>query len=166
VKKNAVAGRQFESFAALEAHLDAWAREVADVRIHGTTGEAPRQRFDRDEAHVLRPTAGIPPFLASRELVRKVTSDCSVEVDGNAYSVPWRLIGERVTVIVAGPDLRVQHAGQDVARHAVRSGRHGRVADPAHFAGIGRRRATSPMPDVPTLLRPLSEYDAVAGGSW
>lgn len=166
VKKNAVAGRQFESFAALEAHLDAWTREVADVRIHGTTGEAPRQRFDRDEAHVLRPTAGIPPFLASRELVRKVTSDCSVEVDGNAYSVPWRLIGERVTVIVAGPDLRVQHAGQDVARHAVRSGRHGRVADPAHFAGIGRRRASSPMPDVPTLLRPLSEYDAVAGGSW
>lgn len=166
VKKNAVAGRQFESFAALEAHLDAWTRDVADVRIHGTTGEAPRLRFDRHEAHVLRPTAGTPPFLASRELVRKVTSDCSVEVDGNAYSVPWTLIGERVTVIVAGPDLRVQHAGQDVARHAVRSGRHGRVADPAHFAGIGRRRAVYPTPEAPTLLRPLSEYDAVAGGAW
>ena len=80
--------------------------------------------------------------------------------------MPWTLIGERVTVIVAGPDLRVQHAGQDVARHALRSGRHGRVADPAHFAGIGRRRAICPMPEVPTLLRPLSEYDAVAGGAW
>jgi len=166
VKKNAVAGRQFESFAALEAHLDAWTRDVADTRIHGTTGEAPRLRFDRDEAHALRTVSGIPPFLASRELVRKVTSDCSVEVDGNAYSVPWTLIGERVTVIVAGPDLRVQHAGQDVARHAVRSGRHGRVADPAHFAGIGRRRAVRQMLEVPTLLRPLSEYDAVAGGPW
>ncbi|WP_267964964.1 Mu transposase domain-containing protein [Cereibacter azotoformans] len=40
-----------------------------------------------------------------------MTSDCSVEVDGNAYSAPWTLIGERVTVIVAGADLRVQHAG-------------------------------------------------------
>lgn len=166
VKKNAVAGRWFESFAALEAHLDAWTRDVADTRIHGTTGEAPRLRFDRDEAHVLRSAFGIPPFLASRELMRKVTSDCSVEVDGNAYSVPWTLIGERVTVIVAGADLRVQHAGQDVARHALRSGRHGRVADPAHFAGIGRRKATCPIPEVPTLLRPLSEYDAVAGGAW
>ncbi|MFC0202645.1 IS21 family transposase, partial [Paracoccus rhizosphaerae] len=93
VKKNAVAGRRFESFAALEAHLEAWTREVADARVHGTTGEAPRLRFDRDEAPVLRPAAGTPPFLASRELVRKVTSDCSVEVDGNAYSVPWTLIG-------------------------------------------------------------------------
>ena len=75
VKKNAVAGRQFESFAALEAHPGAWTRDVADTRIHGTTGEAPRLRFDRDEAHALRTVSGVPPFLASRELVRKVTSD-------------------------------------------------------------------------------------------
>lgn len=144
VKKNAVAGRHFGNFAALEAHLVAWTREVADARVHGTAGEAPLSRFDRDEAPVLRPAAGIPPFPASRELMRKVTSDCSVEVDGNAYSVPWTLIDERLTVIVAGPDLRVQHSGQDVARHALRSGRHGRVADPAHLAGIGRRRAICP----------------------
>lgn len=166
VKKNAVAGRRFESFAALEAHLEAWTRDVADVRAHGTTGEPPRLRFDRDEAHRLRATAGVPPFLASRDLVRKVTSDCAVEVDGNAYSVPWRLIGERVAVTVTGPELRVLHAGREVARHAVRAGRHGRVADPAHFAGIGRRRPP-PMPEEPpALLRLLSEYDAVAGGSW
>jgi hypothetical protein len=166
VKKNAIAGRQFETFAALEAHLEAWTRDVADLRAHGTTGEAPRQRFERDEVHRLRQLAGIPPFLASRDLVRKVTSDCSVEVDGNAYSVPWRLIGERVTVIVAGAELRVLHAGREVARHALRNGRHGRVADPAHFAGIGRRKQTAAFAEPPTLLRPLSEYDAVVGGSW
>lgn len=78
----------------------------------------------------------------------------------------WTVIGERVTVIVAGPDLRAQDAGQDVARYAVRSGRHGLVVDPAHFADIGRRRANCPTPEVPTLLRPLCEYDAVAGGAW
>jgi transposase len=121
VKTNAIAGRRFESFAALEAHLEAWVRDVADLRAHGTTGEAPRLRFERDEAHRLRPVAGTPPFLASRDLVRKVTADCSVEVDGNAYSVLWRLIGERVTVTVAGPHLRVLHAGREVARHAARA---------------------------------------------
>jgi hypothetical protein len=26
-------------------------------------------------------------------------SDGAIEVDGNVYSVPWRLIGERVSVI-------------------------------------------------------------------
>jgi transposase len=166
VKKNAIAGRRFDSFAALEAHLAAWTRDVADLRAHGTTGEAPRLRFERDEAHRLRPVAGTPAFLASRDLVRKVTSDCSVEVDGNAYSVPWRLIGERVTVTVTGPELRVLHAGQQVARHELRVGRHGRVADPAHFADIGRRRPPLAVEGPPALLRPLSEYDAVAGGAW
>lgn len=166
VKANAIAGRRFGSFAALEAHLEAWTRDVADVRAHGTTGEAPRRRFDRDEAARLQPIAGIPPFLSSRDLLRKVTSDCAVEVDGNAYSVPWRLIGERVTVTVTGPELRVRHAGQEVARHALRAGRKGRVTDPAHFAGIGRRPRPQAAEDPPPLLRPLSEYDAVAGGMW
>ena len=30
-----LAGRSFASFAGLEAHLDAWTREVADQRTHG-----------------------------------------------------------------------------------------------------------------------------------
>jgi len=139
---------------------------VADIRAHSTTGEPPRLRFERDEAHRLRPVAGIPPFMASRDMVRKVTADCSVEVDGNAYSVPWRLIGERVTVTVTGAELRVLHAGQEVARHALRAGRHGRVADPAHFADIGRRQTPAALEGPPALLRPLAEYDAVAGGAW
>ena len=41
VKHNAIAGRSFASWGALEAHLAWWMREVADTRMHGTTGEAP-----------------------------------------------------------------------------------------------------------------------------
>lgn len=92
-KRNAIAGRSFESFGALEAHLDRWVREVADVCVHGTTGEPPRLRFDRDEAGRLKPTDSVPPFRTSREPIRRVSSDCAVEIDGNAYSVPWRLSG-------------------------------------------------------------------------
>ena len=36
VKRNAIAGRRFESFEALRAHLARWAREIADVRIEFT----------------------------------------------------------------------------------------------------------------------------------
>ena len=57
VKRNAIAGHRFGSWAAMEAHLAGWTREVADVRIHGTTGEAPLDRFARDEAATLRPRA-------------------------------------------------------------------------------------------------------------
>jgi len=178
VKRNAVAGRAFDSFAALEAHLAAWVRDIADARVHGTTGEVPRERFAREEAARLKPVAGVPPFLAARDLVRRVSSDCAVEVDGNAYSVPWRLIGERVSVTVADGTVRVSHAGCEVARHPVRAGRHGRVVDPAHFAGVagasggiraagpGAAAGTGAVPVDPALLRPLAEYEAVAGGAW
>ena len=88
VKRNAIAGHAFESWAALEVHLAWWMREIADVRVHGTTGEPPLVRFERDEAAALRPIAGRPPFRQIRELVRKVQADCAVEIDTNAYSCP------------------------------------------------------------------------------
>ena len=67
----------------------------ADRRLHGTTGEAPLVRFQRDEA-ALAALDGRLPFGHRRELVRRVQADCAVAVDGNSYSVPWRLIGESV----------------------------------------------------------------------
>src|SRR5690242_13664474 len=91
VKKNAIAGRAFASWAALEAHLAQWAREIADQRVHGTTGEVPIERFRRAEADALRPIAGIPPFAAVRELVRKVQADCAIE------SLPRRRPGSTAT---------------------------------------------------------------------
>lgn len=174
VKKNAIAGHRFASWAALEAHLAWWLREIADVRVHGTTGEAPLTRFARDEAAALRSLAGRPPFRQLRELVRKVHSDCAVEVDTNAYSVPWRLIGESVQVTVGGGRVRIHHAGRLVADHAETAGRRQRVVERSHFVGIAgvERPALVAAPDVPPLapapdlLRCLSEYEAVAGGGW
>lgn len=171
VKRNAIAGRSFATWSSLEAHLEAWTRDVADVRVHGTTGEAPMVRFARDEALQLRPADGIAPFTTARDLVRRVGADCAVEVDGNAYSVPWRLIGERVRVLVGSGQVRVQHAGREVAVHAELAGRRGRRMDPAHLAGVvGAVRpqgneANAAEPLSP-LLRPLAEYAAVAGGDF
>jgi transposase len=174
VKKNAIAGRDFESWSALEAHLDGWVRDIADQRVHGTTGEVPIERFRRAEAGALRPIAGIPAFETARELVRKVQADCVIEIDSNAYSVPWRLIGETVRVVIAGGVLRVSHAGREVAVHPRRTGRFERVVDPVHFAGVAGfgpkpRAEIMPVADTvgsPELLRPLLEYERVVGGRW
>ncbi len=53
VKRNALAGRSFASFAELEQHLSSWMERV-DGRVHGTTNEVPRERF-RTEAAALLP---------------------------------------------------------------------------------------------------------------
>ena len=173
VKRNAISGHVFDSWAAFEAHLEWWMREIADVRVHGTTGEVPLVRFERDEAAALKPLDGRPPFRQVRELVRRVQADCAIEVDSNSYSVPWRLIGESVQVIVADGRVRVHHGDAEVAVHAETTGRRQRILEPAHFHGVaGLARpvcAAEPIAAAssePALLRPLAEYERVVGGGW
>ncbi len=136
VKKNAIAGRTFKSWEMLEAHLAWWMREVADTRIHGTTGERPIDRFDGHESTILRPLDGRPPFQQVRELERKVHNDCCVEVDTNHYSVPWLLIGNEVSVQVIDGEVRIDHGGTEVARHPESGGRRQWIIDKAHLKGI------------------------------
>ncbi|MET3524811.1 transposase [Mesorhizobium abyssinicae] len=62
VKKNAIAGRRFESGVAFEAHLDRWTREVADQREHGTTGESGPHLRPRTSGDTLWP----PNFIGGR----------------------------------------------------------------------------------------------------
>src|ERR1700761_6442055 len=165
VKRNAIAGHGFASWSALEAHLAWWLREIADPRAHGTTGEPPIDRFRREEAGPLQAAAGRPPFNHVRDLVRRVQTDCCVEVDTNAYSVPWRLIGEAVRVAVAGGRVTIRHGEQEVVSHPELAGRHQRQIDPGHLVGIvpaGPRVPPSDPPQAappanPALLRPLAE---------
>ncbi len=177
VKHNAIAGRSFASWVSLAAHLAWWMREVADKRVHGTTGEAPIVRFEREESAALRPLNGRPPFWQLRELTRRVQNDACVDIDTNHYSVPWKLIGAEVTVQVGGGDIRIHHAGIEVACHDKRLGHRERAVDRAHLHGIvpcrpdpasdaNTEAATSMMLPGIDLLRPLAEYEQAAGGGW
>jgi transposase len=161
VKKNAIAGRCFDSWAQLEAHLQWWMREIADQRIHGTTGERPCQRFER-EREALKPLSGRPPFVQARELSRVVHNDLCVEVDTNHYSVPWRYIGEQVTVHIQDRILSVFYAGERIAHHPLSRGRRQRRVDPQHLKGLSALKPVVPVDGQ--LQRSLAEYAAVAGG--
>jgi hypothetical protein len=103
-----------------------------------------------------------------------VQADCAVEIDGNAYSVPWRLIGEIVRAIIADGMVRIHHGIHEVAVHPICAGRRRRIVDPAHFAGLagfrsnraGELAVSSVAPQSPPLLRTLGEYEAIVGGGF
>ena len=172
IKRNAIAGYEFENWERLQVHLDWWMREVADVRVHGTTGDRPIDRFVA-EAEALQPLASRPSFHRRRTLQRRVQSDCCVEVDTNHYSVPFVHLGKDVQVEVLGDRLEVRLAGQLLAEHSVVRGGREWVINQRHLDGVVRGPVKVPSPerqlplpiDEPELLRPLSVYEDVAGGA-
>jgi hypothetical protein len=165
VKRNALAGRAFASFAALEQHLAQWMAE-ADDRVHGSTFEQPLARFERDERSALQPLAEVKPHHVRVER-RRVANDAFVDVDTVRYSVPYQLVRERVEVWVTAVEVRVRHDGVDVATHVRSMEPHARVVDPSHHAGLWRR---AEAPDVASdqlgqLGRSLADYAAVVEGA-
>jgi transposase len=163
-KHNALAGRRFESFAALEAHLVRWMAK-ADERVHGTTHELPRDRFERTEAAALRPLPAHPLPVRQRRLPRKVSSDCFVDVDTVRYSVPHALVRRSVEVIVGDTEVVVFDGTAIVARHTRSFEPHQRVIDKSHFEGLCRVTTTDQVA-TGDFARSLVDYTEAAGGAW
>jgi transposase len=162
VKRNALAGRDFESFSALEAHLVSW-MALADERVHGTTHETPRERFERDERAALQPLP-LRPRPARRQLLRRrVAHDALVDVDTVRYSVPHRLVRAHVEVHLGDDEVRIFHGAALVATHRRSVEPHSRVVDPAHWDGLWRRTPVDVPAESPlqALGRSLDEYAAV-----
>jgi len=159
VKHNALAGREFASWQALEAHLGVWMDQIADRRVVQELASTPLDRFEQ-EAACLKPLAGRPNFLQERELIRKVHPDLCVEVDTNHYSVPWKHIGSSVSVVLSKGQVLIRHAGKEIARHEQSPGREARIIDARHYQGLTLPAA--PRVAVGELQRPLSDYAQAA----
>ena len=162
VKRNALAGRTFVSFAALEQHLAQWMDE-ADQRVHGTTHERPCDRFLRDEQAALRPLPARPLPRREQRVRRRVASDAFVDVETVRYSVPYQLVRDHVDVAIDEQTVRIFHGTDLVAMHPRSREPFARVVEPAHLAGLWRV-AAPPEPVGETLAalgRSLAEYEAV-----
>ena len=162
VKRNALAGRTFASFAALEQHLAQWMDE-ADQRVHGTTHERPCDRFVRDEQAALRPLPARPLPRREQRVRRRVASDAFVDVETVRYSVPYQLVRDHVDVAIDEQTVRIFHGTDLVATHARSREPFARIVEPAHMAGLWR--VTTPHEPVGDTLsalgRSLAEYEAV-----
>ncbi len=60
VRENFFYGRTFLNDEDLNAQALSWLQQVANVRLHGTTGERPIERFEREERMALTPLANGP----------------------------------------------------------------------------------------------------------
>jgi len=97
VKNNGLKGHEFDSLDAENKHLLEWEDRVADTRLHGTTKQQVRQRFEQLERPALLalPVERFPFFHEGR---RSVNRDGHIEVAKAYYSAPPEFIGRDVWV--------------------------------------------------------------------
>jgi transposase len=131
-----------------------WLTEVADPRVHGTTGRVVAEMFAEESPH-LTPLPPIP-FDTSYAEARIVAWDAFVEVRGNRYAVPDHLTGERVRVRIGlEGTLRVFYGDELVATHTLRPLAEGWVTVPAYHENLWAAALN-------VQRRPLSVYEEVS----
>lgn len=95
VKRSFMPLRDFRDLTDANRQLHDWVLGEAGTRIHGTTREQPLNRFASTEKALLQPLPDVLPELAVWAQV-SAHSDAHVQYERALYSVPFRLIGQRL----------------------------------------------------------------------
>jgi|SRR5579859_3338427 len=132
--------RRFFSLAELN---EAIAVRLADVNTRPFRGEpaSRRELFDELERAALRP---LPPTAYEFAEWRKVTANIDYHVEGpdrRYYSVPYRLVRQRLDMRVTATTIEIMKGGKRVASHRREHGRRRYITDPDHMPASHRAHA-------------------------
>lgn len=83
-----------------------WCQDEAGMRIHGTTKEQPRRRFEEVEKERMKPLPETPYDLAVWKKV-KLHRDCHVVFEGSYYSAPFRMVEQSLWVCAGTHQVRL-----------------------------------------------------------
>lgn len=162
---------EWSSLEELQAWTDVQLLEWESRQTSPATGRGVLESWEEERAF-LGACAGLPePFdLVGMRPVRK---DCTVAFDSRSWSVPFRLVGERVELRRCARRVRALYRGEVVADHP-RDSRSLIVRDLSHYEGPSTGRVIAPVPlgrmgrrleeigAMPPEERPLDLYAALA----
>ena len=170
LKNSVLKAREGEDFEDVQRELHEFIDEVANVRIHGTTGQPPMERFEAERVHLLP----LPPLRYSPVLWReaKVHQDCHVQFRNRRYSAPWTLVGQTVWLRVSATDVSVYANDERVATHVRQDGGGEPVTNDAHLPdkrseyrhrtrAYWQDRADALGEDIGALIQEVFERDDV-----
>jgi transposase len=141
LKLSFLEGRSFTDLDDLNAQLTVWLDTVANVRVHGSTGQRPIDRHELELAQ-LRRLGAVPSYDTRPMEVRVVASDSHISFGGVRYSVDPAAVGRSVIVRAEGEavgDTFSAYLGERrVALHRRRPKGTQRVTLQEHEAAIRR----------------------------
>jgi transposase len=174
-------GYRYIDFRLLNEDLRLWNNTVAAVRVHGTTKERVRDRFEREQPHM----GSLParPYDTSEKVSRKVYKDCQVSFGGNRYVVPHALVGHVVLLKIKNGSLKVYNDDELCVEYLIPEGKGQLMCHPEIYEALkkdkeqllrkyriptGKAKATRGLLKHGLIhemvqRRPLSAYDAILG---
>lgn len=174
-------GYRYINLETLNRDILRWVKDVAYTRLHGTTHQKVNERFELEQ-----PMLGdIPnrPYDISEKVIRKVYKDCQIAFDCNRYVVPHKYVGKKVLLKVKNGMVRIFHNEELLVTYLIPEGKGTMVAHTWIYEALkkdmdqikrkyrvpyGKGKATIGILKhglkYEVQKRPLSVYDAVAGG--
>jgi len=143
VKNDCLYGEQFSDLNQLHSHIQSWLDEVANVRVHGTTGNKPVEHFDQEEkAHL---SAYLTPACVHSPVVgiatRQVDKTGLIAWKTNKYSVPMQWQRCRVGVHECDDQLIISelNSKQSIATHELCFGKGMIIKNTNHYRDHSQR---------------------------
>ncbi len=143
-KQNGLYGESFANWADLEHYFSDWLDNMANQRIHGSTGKQPHAYYEQAEkAHML-------PYLtpscvqtkpSDTVVTRKADKTGLIAWQSNKYSVPMTYQCARVGVITQNGQLLISDlaTGEIVAEHLIRQEKGQVIKNRDHYRDKAQR---------------------------
>lgn len=135
VKNNFLAGRTFLSLTDLNLQATAWRDEVANARIHGTTGKRPVDLFGQQEQSLLTPLPQTD-YDTRLTLPVKSTSQSLVKFETNRYSVPFAYASRMLTLKADDQWVSLYDKENLITQHQRSYQKYQLIEDPRHYKGL------------------------------
>ena len=142
VREDFFLARSFRSLDDLNAQFVQWLDQIANRRLHGTTGRIVIEHFAEERPTLKSLPAG--PFNAVLRLERRISHEGMISVGGNLYSVPDGTRRRPVEVQVTATEVRILEDGRLVAAHPVLEGRGRRRIAEGHRSLPPPRNSATP----------------------
>jgi transposase len=129
--------RTFTDLRDVQSQANHWRDQVANRRLHRTTGQRPVERF---QPHALRALPELLPDCRDTQLA-KVHSDFSIHFDANTYTVPPWAVGKSVVVKADTHHVTLYLKDKPIAAHPRCWQRKQRIELPQHRQAAHRHQS-------------------------
>lgn len=169
-KGNFLPGKSFTSLADANTQAKEWMSNVANNRLHSTTGVRPCELLAKE---TLLNHSAIKTFNLIRCVERKVSVEAFVNFQGNKYSTPPEEVSKIVSVEHLGEKIKIYSKDRLIVEHPYTSEKGKTIAKDEHIAQMWKltmlQKSGKELPkeihkfEEKVKEMPLSAYEEVLG---